>query len=124
MGEARVGGHFLFQLFSLLVFHFLFQITQPVFHINQVLFCLKHFLIDRQIAGQILMLRQIAQGLPLGQNYLPAVGDKFTYNNFQKRRFSRTVDSDKRCLFPFFYMKGSIIQNFVGSERLCNILTC
>ena len=49
----------------------LLQITQPVFHINQVLFCLKHFLIDRQIAGQLEQL--LGAGVPaLGPETLPS----------------------------------------------------
>ena len=61
------------------------------------------------MAGQILMLGQIAQGLSFGQNCIPLVWGQFSHNNPKESSFSGAVDADNGSLFKIFYMKGNIV---------------
>ena len=70
------------------------------------------------------MLGKIAKGSAFGKNDFAGIGGKFSYDNFEQRRFAGTVDADNRCFFILIDMKGNPIQDFLFTKMLCDVVTC
>ena len=68
------------------------------------------------MAGQILMLCQIAQSFALGKHRVALIGGQFAYDDLEQSGFASAVDADDGGFFIIFYMKRNIIQDHVGSE--------
>ena len=105
------------------MFHFLFQEAKFFFHLNDILFRVLQFLVDRGVTGQHFLLSQVSQGFSFGYDYFSFISGELPHDDFQKRGFSGAVNSHNGGLFVFFYMKRSMIYNFINTKCFADILT-
>ena len=110
MREGGIFVHFFGLFFAGGVLHFVFQLTQPCFHIKNRLPCFADSLINGLVAFRILVLCQIADGDIVADGNGSAIRDNFSGNNFQQRGFSGSVYSDQCGLVTALQMKREILK--------------
>ena len=71
----------------------------------------------------ILVLGQITDLLILGNDHLTGIRGNLLHDNTKKSCFPRTVIADESGLFPFFYVKRSILQDHLFPKRFADALT-
>jgi len=109
VAEAAVGLVKAFQLLALGALHIYLQSPETLLHLNDGPLHLQKLVVYGPAAVQILVLGQIAQGFSLGNDYGTLVRRQLSYDNFQKSRFSGSVNTYDGRLFPLFYVKGYVI---------------
>ena len=123
MSQAGVAVHQALKFVSCYVFHFLLQRTDLVLHIQNVLLGGHQFFVNGVMTVDILVLGQITDLLILGNDHLTGIRGNLLHDNTKKSCFPRTVIADESGLFPFFYVKRSILQDHLFPKRFADALT-
>ena len=123
MGKTGVAVHQAFQLVTSYIFHFLFQRTDLILHVQNVLLSGHQFLINSVMPVNVLVLCQITDLLIFSNNYLSGIGGNLLHNNTKESGFSCAVIANQGGLFPFFYVKGSILQDYFFPKGFADALT-
>ena len=81
----------------------------------------EQLLIDRILAGQVLMLGQVADLPVFGENGISAVRIFQAHYDLEESGFAGAVYSDESGFFVFFYMEGYTLQDIVSVIGFANI---
>ena len=85
--------------------HLLLQAADPLFHLDDGPLYLKKLVVDAPMAGQVLVLGQIAQCFAFGKHGLPRIRLHLSDDDAQERGLAGAVDADDGGLLVVFYMK-------------------
>ena len=105
-----------FKLAGVRLVHLSFQIAQALFQVDDVLFDHGYFVVNGLIPGQHILLRQVTDRFSSGDGNLAAVRIRFRDDNLKQSGLSCSVDPYNGSFLMFFYMKGYIPENVIGSE--------
>ena len=90
-GQPVVGLHFFFKPFTCKVWHGKFDLPDPLLHLENVRLGGTHFLVNGVVAGHLLVLGKIAQGLVFGDGDRARVGEKFSHDHLKQSGLSCAV---------------------------------
>ncbi len=95
---------------------------QLILEVNHLLPSQENLLINAAVAGYVRVLRQVANGLVLGQHHLPLIRLQLAHNNPKQGCLPCSVDAYNRRLLILLDVEGGVLYNFICAESLADAL--
>ena len=123
MAESCVSIHKTVQCISGGCFHLLFERTETVFHINDMLLGGDQLFIDGMMTVDVLILGKIADIFIFGKDNVSGIRRDFVHDDTQQSGFAGTIVTDQCGFFPVFYMETCIFKDYFFAKGFTDVLT-